>query len=210
MKKLVFIHSVPNIISRLNEEIKKRLEGAVIENLLDDQLSVLLKQNRDEVVNRLNTLIRLAEGSQKSEEVEIVLTCTALAAVAGEACRPLTILDRYLHEALVGYDSILLVATSAEAFTPTQNGIAKFSLSKDIRIGKVYVDGARDVGRKGDKELHDRLIKLAVTKALEEENYGAIVLCQPSMAHLRDELTMYSQADVLTGIDYFIENFQLQ
>ncbi|TKB05903.1 hypothetical protein [Desulforhopalus sp. IMCC35007] len=210
MKKIVFIHTVPDIISRLNRELKLRLPGTRIENIMDDQLSTILQYDREKVLDRLNTLVRLAEDGCESGDVEFILTCTALSDIADEAHRPLQVLDQYLHKALAELDSFLLVATSEGALSPTTKGIQKYSSGKDIRKREIYVNGAREAIKNGDKSLHDRLITTAIIGALEKESYDGIALCQPSMSHLKDELSKDTQIAVLTGIDTFLENFRIR
>ena len=207
MRKLVFIHTVPDVISRLNREMKAKLGDVRIENIMDDQLSSLLSSDRAAVLRRLNTHVQMAQGSHRPEEVEFVLTCTALSDIVDETCRELELLDSYLHKALAGYTHILLVATSRGALGPTRAGIKKYSRKKGVRIADLFVDGAREAMVNGQQTVHDDMIITAATQELEQRSYDALVLCQPSMSHLKSRLEERVSCDVLTGLDSFIANF---
>ena len=207
MRKLVFIHTVPDVISRLNREMKAKLGDVRIENIMDDQLSALLTSDRAAVLRRLNSHVKMARLSHKPEDVEFVLTCTALSDIVDETCADLKILDSYLHKALAGYTNILLVATSGGALGPTKAGIKKYSTAKQIRITELLVDGAREAMVNGFKPVHDEMIITAAIEELGQHSYDALVLCQPSMSHIKSRLTGQVSCEVLTGLDSFIANF---
>ncbi len=210
MRKLVFIHTVPDVISRLNRELKAKLGDVSIENIMDDQLSALLSSDRAAVLSRLNSHVGVAQGNHNPEDVEFVLTCTALSDIVDEASRDLKILDSYLHKALAGYNNILLVATSGGALGPTKAGIKKCNGQKEVRIAELFVDGAREAILNGQKDVHDELIQMAAMQELKQHTYDVLVLCQPSMSHLKSSLENQLSCDVLTGMDSFIANFSFE
>lgn len=209
MKKLVFIHTTPIIISKLNTKLKKRIHDISIENIMDDSLSKLLKQDRNKALERLNTIIKLAVGDDKSEDVEIVTTCTALSALVGETSREIIMIDSYLHKELAKYNCILLLATTKGALLPTKTGILNNAQKTKPQIDEIFVENAREEAKNGNINIHDNLIKEEILEVFNtnDKNYDAIVLCQPSMAHLKTEIEKLTDIKVFTGVDLFIENY---
>lgn len=208
MKKLVFIHTAPDIINRLNKKLNEKFKDISIENLMDDSLSKLLKKDRSRAIERLNTLIQLAEEDSDSEDVEIVITCTALSELSNDTYRNTTMIDSYLHKEVARYNNILLVATTEGALLPTKKGIINNIMKGEPVIDEIFVNGAREEFKRGNKDIHDKMVKYEVKKKLSDKNYDVVVLCQPSMAHLKNEIESQTGLKVLTGIDYFIENYK--
>lgn len=210
MKKLVFIHTAPAVISKLNIAIKQRLGNITIENLMDDTLSALLKKDRAYALERLNTYIKLAEANSVTKDVTIVLTCTALSDLCDETYRKIEVIDSYLHKAVATCGNILLVATSNGAFSPTTKGIQKYAKERVPHIDEVFIEGARAASKNGEMKRHDAMVTDAIIQATHSKTYDAIILCQPSMAHMQNALEATIKMPVSTGLDYFIDNFELK
>lgn len=208
MKKLVFIHTTPDIIARLNGELKKKFKDILIVNLMDDSLLELVKKDKDKTLKRLNDLVKYAKGENKAREIEIVITCTALSELSKETNIKTMMLDSYLYKELIKYKKILLVATTESALICTKQGIIDNVREETPKIEEVFVKGARKEAINGNKDKHDGMIKKEIIKKLTNSNYDAIVLCQPSMSHLKNEIKSQTGLKVFAGIDYFIENYK--
>lgn len=208
MKKLVFIHTTPDVIDRLNGELKKKFKDLSIENIMDDDLLDLVKKDKDKTLKRLNDLVKYAKGENKPEEIEIVITCTALSELSNKTNIKTMMLDSYLHKELIKYKKILLIGTTKSALTCTKQGIMNNVIEETPIIEELFVKGAREEAINGNKDTHDRMIKEELMKKLSNSNYGVIVLCQPSISHLKGEIKSQTGLKVFTGIDYFIENYK--
>lgn len=206
MSKLILIHTAPDIIASLNSALQKKSAESQIVNLMDDQLSLLLATDQNAALERLNSLLTFALEREDMESTQVITTCTALSALADRCTPPIAMLDGQMHQSLAEYKSILLVATSQGALVPTRDGILRYAKEKPV-INGLFVEGAREAAKNGNIELHDRMIAQALIGTPELNSSDIIVLCQPSMSHLREEIKLLSNLEVKTGIDCFIEAY---
>lgn len=204
MKKLTFIHTVPMIIEGLNKSIKEKTRDIDVENIMDDKILKLVKVNEEEALKRLNKLVELAG----EETQDIIITCSSLSDISKKLDRKVTMIDSFMHREACKDKIILLVATAKTAILPTKNGILEQANGKKIELNTIFLKGAIEEFKKGNKEEHDKIIVSGIKKELLNNKYDSIVLCQASMAHMKKELERKTNIKVLTNVEYFLKNYE--
>lgn len=204
MKKMVMIHTVPMIIEGLNKLLKNEIPDIQLENILDDHILGLVRQDEIKAEKRLQKLTDLARGS---DGAQIVVTCSSLSTIA-EGMEGVMMIDGFMHEEAIKYKKLLLAATAETAIAPTRRGIVKRSAGSGIILEEMIIPGAIEAFKEGDKDKHDSLVWENIKTKTDTADYDAVVLCQASMAHLKERVEEKTGMKVLTNTEYFLKFFK--
>lgn len=186
MKKIGIIHTTPATISSLNELIKSIVGEAEVVNFLDDSIlgDMREKHNVEYVRERWISYAKVLE--QLGADA-VLSACSTVGAFAEEADQLLQIpvyrIDEAMCEEAVKRGTVISVfATLQSTLEPTVDLVQRKakSLSKDVTVNTVLVEGAYAALMEGKKELHDAKIREAVEACLEQSD--VVVLAQASMA----------------------------
>lgn len=201
MKKIVMLHTVPMIIEGLTKLIKDSVENIEVENVLDEYLLKYVDEKSGEVEDRLNALVEIIK---KGGADEIIITCSSLSEISRKIDEEVMMIDGFMHKEAIKYDKVLLAATAKTAIAPTKLGIER--LKKEFTaLDEIFIDGAMDKNKSGLKTEHDNLILEGLRDELKDKSYDALVLCQASMAHLKEAIENELDIKTLTNVDYFIK-----
>lgn len=204
MKKIVMIHTVPMIIENLTKLVNENIEGIEVENILDEYLLKYVGAEPKKVEERLQILVKLAK---KGGAKEIIITCSSLSEVSRNIDGNVMMIDSFMHKEAVKYKKLLLIATAETAIEPTRLGIERIKRS-NITLDETYVEGAMEKNKKGLRKEHDELIVKKLRENLVDKDYDGVVLCQASMAHLKNEIEGELDIKVLTNTEYFIKHLK--
>lgn len=205
MKKIIMIHTVPMIIEGLTRLVKESIEGIEVENILDEYLLKYVGAEPKKVKERLQALVDLA---RKGGAEEIIITCSSLSEVSRGIDGNVMMIDSFMHKEAVKYKKLLLLATAETAIQPTRLGIER--IKKDnITLDEIFVEGAMEKNKKGLRKEHDELIIKKLKESLVGRSYDGVVLCQASMAHLKDKIEEEFKIRALTNTEYFIKYLKI-
>lgn len=205
MNKIVMIHTVPMIIENLTKLVKENIEDIEVENILDEYLLKYVGTEPKKVTERLQVLVDLAK---KGGAEKIIITCSSLSEVSRSIDGNVMMIDSFMHREAAKYKKLLLVATAETAINPTRLGIER--IEKDnIILDETFVKGAMEKNKKGLRKEHDELVVKKIKETLVNKDYDGIVLCQASMAHLKDEIEEKFNIKVITNTEYFIKYLEI-
>jgi aspartate/glutamate racemase len=185
MKKIGVIHTTPATLG-LKELIIQEIADASVINILDDSIlpDMLAGTNVDFVARRWQQYAKTLE--ELGAEV-IFCACSTVGEIAEAAQEargvPILRIDEAMAEQAVGYGTkIGVLATLASTLKPTIRLIERKAQegSKLIEIDAKVIAGAYDALQRGERMIHDQLIREAIRNALLKNH--VVVLAQASMA----------------------------
>jgi aspartate/glutamate racemase len=186
---VVFIHTVPPLVSVFTQLGAELLPGVELYHILDEPLVERVRRRgalAPEDTKRLATHVDVA--ADLGADV-VLVTCSTISpcvdAIRAAAQIPvLTIDEAMIAEAVRLGSRIGVVATSRTTLEPTRMllGAEAQRAGKTIEVDLVFVDEALSALLAGNGETHDRLVKSAVTALAGRSD--VVVLAQATMARV--------------------------
>lgn len=204
MKNILLIHTVPMTIEVIEKYINKKNKEIILENLLDEHILYLLRNNSEkEAIERLIKILDLAKDAKKDK---IVIVCSSLGILLKKIgnFENVSLIDEVMLEQASKSNKLLVVATARTTLKPTVDRILE--KRADIKIKTLLVENAIEEYRLGNKEKHDNYILSAIGKEVKNGKYDVVVLAQVSMGHLKIELENMIDISVLNSIDSLLDN----
>lgn len=185
-KTIGIIHTTSATIASLTALAKEVLGDVELIHILDDSIlpDMIAERNVEFVRERW---IAYGENLERLGVDAILSACSTVGEIAEEADRRLGVSVYRIDEAMAQRavemgSAISVLATLPSTLRPTVRLIERKAeqAGRMIKVNTVLVEGAYDALQQGNRELHDRKIREAVTACLPESE--VVVLAQASMA----------------------------
>ena len=209
MKKIVLLHTVRSVIDIFDGLIREKIPGAQLYNIYDDYLVLGLKDgSRFSPYNR-RRLFRFLEMAQEIEPDAVLVTCSSLSAEIDKYRSmfdvPIIRVDENMIKTAVNMgESIAVMATAKSVVQPMVEQLEEYAAfcGKKVDIKVFLTEEAIFALRRGDVELHDRLL---AEEAHKVENCDVVVLAQASMIRAQKLIEDICGLPVLTSPSTAVE-----
>ena len=189
LNRVVFIHTVPPLVSVFTQLGAELLPGVKLYHILDEPL---VERVRRRGVLATEDAERLAIHVEAAAEIGadvVLVTCSTISPCVDDirAAAPIPVLkidEAMIAEAVRLGCRIGVVATSHTTLEPTRMLLAAESqrTGKAVEVELIFVDEALSALLAGDGDTHDRLVKAAVTALAGRRD--VLVLAQATMARV--------------------------
>ena len=210
--KVVLIHTVQSVLQSFGEKIKKELGDIKIINILDEFLASDPAEVGEFTINNMNRLFNTIKNGEMTGADAVVVTCSTLSPTV-EKIRPfitiplITIDEAMIKKAVSLGTKITIMATAESTIKPTTDKLLYEAdkLNKTLDIDIICCDQAYDAIKKGDKELHDELLREG---ALQIKQRDVVILAQASMSHMEEVIQKICGCSVLSSPKHCIEELK--
>ncbi|MBU5485875.1 aspartate/glutamate racemase family protein [Clostridium sp. MSJ-11] len=209
---IVLIHTVQSVLQNFGEKVKKELGDIKIINILDEFLASDPAEKGEFTINNMNRLFNTIKNGEMTGADVVVVTCSTLSPTV-EKIRdfisiPLITIDEAMIKKAVSMGTkVTIMATAESTIKPTRDKLLSESikLNKALDIDIICCDQAYDAIKKGDKELHDELLRKG---ALQIKQRDVVVLAQASMSHMEEIIEKICGCPVLSSPKHCINELK--
>jgi Asp/Glu/hydantoin racemase len=205
MKTISLLHTVPGVLAGFEDLLRAGLpddEGLQVHNTLDTFLATDAALHGF-TQNNLNRLALILKSLEQTKPDVIVVTCSTL--TPGVALlRPfiqapvVAVDDAMAAKAVEQGGKITILATAQSTVEPTRDKLVAEAAraGQAVTLDTLVCGEAFDAMRRGDKTMHDTLLKAA---ARTISGRDVVVLAQASMAHLESDIHAICGCRVLSS-----------
>jgi aspartate/glutamate racemase len=186
-KTIVFIHTVPPLLSVFSQLGTELLPGVKVFHILDEPMLERVKRRGELDTEDGARLAEHVEGGAAIGADAVLVTCSTISPVVdmirASAAIPVLKIDEAMIRAAVGLGSrVGVIATAATTLEPTRSLLEAEAARQGTTVTTelVLVEGAIAALLAGDGETHDRLVSRAALELAARSD--VVVLAQASMA----------------------------
>ena len=184
---VVFIHTVPPLLSVFTQLGAELLPGVKVFHILDEPMLERVKRRGELATEDGARLAEHVEGGAAIGADAVLVTCSTISPVVdmirASAAIPVLKIDEAMIRAAVGLGSrVGVIATAATTLEPTRSLLEAEAARQGTTVTTelVLVEGAIAALFAGDGETHDRLVSRAALEVAGRSD--VVVLAQASMA----------------------------
>lgn len=206
--KIGVIHATSVAVNPLMKYFEKLYPDIEILNFVDEALLKYADQNGNVSPKGLRRFENMVSMAVEAEVDGILIACSVYCQFESVFKKfveiPLSAIDGpMIHGALEKGGKIGILATTPAALPVTEKQI-RMSGGEEMEVTGAVVSGAMEKLKKGDVSAHDKLIIEKIEELLKE--CGCVVLCQLSMARVKESLKPDIADKVFTSPETGIEN----
>lgn len=205
MKKIVFaLHTGPVLVDVLKHLFTEIIPEGRLVNIVDDGLLTEVRSAGGLTPTLRRRLVDYGLSAEASG-ADIILNCCSSVGEAADTLAllvsiPVVKIDDAMTEtaARIG-NRVAVLATVATTLDPTERLVHRKAeaIGKTVTTTRFLADAAFDALLRGDRELHDSMVKAEIERAMQ--SHDVVVLAQGSMARLVPQLQNTSGVPVLSS-----------
>lgn len=190
---LVYVHTVPPLLSVFDKLTGELLPGARVKHILDEPLLEAVRLRGGLAEDDAHRLRGHVDEAEAIGAKAVLVTCSTISPLVDQV-RPgvsvpiFKIDEAMLDSAVQSGPRIGVLATNPTTLEPTRSLLMEKAAAagKQIQVETVLVPGALDAVMSGDGATHDRLLIAAIEEIAPRVD--VIVLAQASMARVMDSI----------------------
>lgn len=208
LPRLAVIHTVATLVPLFKQKLADAYPSLDTFHILDESLlqDLIRHGQSPSLAARILGHVLLAE---KAGATAVLFTCSSTSPAVDVARQAVNIPivkidDAMARLAVTSGRRIGLVCTATSTVGPSTAIIESHAadLGCDVKVLPVLVEDAFKAAQKGDREVHDKLVRAAAVELAK--GCDVLVLAQASMAHLAEALQQEVAAPVLSSPDLCI------
>ncbi|WHZ56043.1 aspartate/glutamate racemase family protein [Metabacillus hrfriensis] len=207
---LAIIHTTPLTVEPLKKLAGDFLPSYDVINFVDDSILPQLAKNGGMLEEVEERLIQYARYAEQAGASIILNACSSVGEIVTKANEhvkvPVVRIDEAMAEEAINHGKrIGVIATLSTTLKPTVKLIKEKAgeCNKNVEIQAVLAEEAYQHLISGDKESHDAILAVALTKLASEADI--VVLAQASMARVVTKLPLKQQDMFLTSPELGME-----